>query len=192
MSSVRPSTLSGISEQMVVSHYENAYENGVRTLNAVRRELAALGAETPPYRLGGLKREELSLMGSVGLHELYFGNLGGDGKPNGSIVTLLAAEYGSLATWEEEFRQTGLSLGGGSGWVMVSYSPHDHAVHTYWSGDHTQNLAWGTPLLVMDMYEHAYAIDYGANAKAYIDVFFQNLDWDSVNQRAEQAQAGKA
>src|SRR5437867_8291240 len=74
---VRPSTLNGISEHMVVSHYENNYGNAVRALNAVRRELAALDAGTPPYRLRGLKREELSLMGSVALHELYFGNLGG-------------------------------------------------------------------------------------------------------------------
>src|SRR5262249_57442738 len=74
---VRPSTLSGLSEQMVVSHYENTYGSAVRTLNAVRRELAALDAATPPYRLHGLKGEELPLMGSVALHELYFGNLGG-------------------------------------------------------------------------------------------------------------------
>jgi len=67
---VRPSTLNGISEHMVVSHYENNYGNAVRALNAVRRELAALDAGTPPYRLRGLKREELSLMGSVALHEL--------------------------------------------------------------------------------------------------------------------------
>src|SRR5690242_17834269 len=78
---VRPSTLSGISEQMVVSHYENNYGNAVRTLNAVHRELAALDAGTPPHRLRGLKREELSLMGSVALHELYFGNLGGFRRP---------------------------------------------------------------------------------------------------------------
>src|SRR5215510_4744916 len=74
---VRPSTLTGISEWMIVSHYENNYGNAVRTLNAIRRELAAIDAGTPPYRLRGLKREELSLMGSVALHELYFGNLGG-------------------------------------------------------------------------------------------------------------------
>ena len=74
---VRPSTLNGISEQMVVSHYENNYGNAVRTLNAVRRELAALHTDTPPCHLRGLEREELSLMGSVALHELYFGNLGG-------------------------------------------------------------------------------------------------------------------
>src|SRR5215813_9942384 len=74
---VRPSLLNGISEQMVVSHYENTYGHAVRTLNAVRLELAALDTATPPYRLRGLKREELSLMGSVALHELYFANLGG-------------------------------------------------------------------------------------------------------------------
>jgi superoxide dismutase, Fe-Mn family len=85
---VRPSTLNGISEPMVVSHYENNYGNAVRMLNAIRRELAALDAGTPPYRLRGLKREELSLMGSVALHELYFGNLGGFRRagPNSGLV----------------------------------------------------------------------------------------------------------
>ena len=158
----------------------------------MEQQLGQMPKDAAPYQLGALKREELMATNSMILHELYFGNLGGDGKASGSIVPLLTAAYGSLAAWEQEVRQTGLSLGGGSGWVIVSYSPHERAVHTYWAGDHTQNLAWGMPLLVMDMYEHAYAIDYGANAKSYIAVFFENLNWDAVNQRAEQARAGAA
>jgi Fe-Mn family superoxide dismutase len=63
-------------------------------------------------------------------------------------------------------------LGGGSGWVMLIYNYRDNAVHSYWAADHTNSLAWGVPLLVMDMYEHAYAIDYGANAAGYIDALF--------------------
>jgi superoxide dismutase, Fe-Mn family len=78
---------------------------------------------------------------------------------------------GSIEAWEHDFRLTGMALGGGSGWVILNHTPHDDAVHTYWSGDHTQNLAWGTPLLVMDMYEHAYQMDYGANAKSYMTRF---------------------
>jgi superoxide dismutase len=133
---VRPSTLNGISEQMVVSHYENNYGNAVRTLNAVRRELAALDVGTPPYRLRGLKREELSLMGSVALHELYFGNLGGLraagpnsglGRPDwhevpDAFAAEIAADFGSASAWRREFVGTAQSLAGGSGWVLLTYS----------------------------------------------------------------------
>lgn len=184
-----PVKLKGLSDRLLTSHHDNNYAGAVKRLNLIQQQLGGMPKDATPYQIGALKREELIATNSMILHEFYFGNLGGDGKPSGQIVPLLTAEYGSLATWEQEFRQTGLSLGGGSGWVIVSYSPHERAVHTYWSGDHTQNLAWGTPLLVMDMFEHAYAMDYGANAKAYIDAFFQNLNWDAVNQRAEQSRA---
>jgi Fe-Mn family superoxide dismutase len=119
------------------------------------------------------------------LHEFYFGNLGGDGKAGGTIANLINSHYGSLANWERDFRLTGMSLGGGSGWVILNYSYRDNVVHNYWAADHTNSLAWGVPLLVMDMYEHAYAMDYGANAAGYVDAFFQNLKWDEVNRRAE-------
>ena len=133
---VRPSTLSGISEPMLVSHYENYYGNAVRTLKAVRRELAALDAGTPPYRLRGLKREELSLIGSVALHELYFGNLGGFrragpnsglGRPDwhdvpDAFAAEIAADFGSASAWRREFVGTAQSLAGGSGRVLLTYS----------------------------------------------------------------------
>lgn len=180
-----PASLKGLSEKLLTSHHANNYGGAVKRLNLIQQQLGTIAKDAPPYQVGSLKREELIATNSMILHELYFGNLGGDGKPSGAIVQLLTSEYGSLAAWEQEFRQTGLSLGGGSGWVIASYSPHARAVHTYWSGDHTQNLGWGTPLLVMDMYEHAYAMDHGANAKAYIDAFFANINWDEVNRRAE-------
>jgi Fe-Mn family superoxide dismutase len=182
-----PAKLKGLSDKLLISHHDNNYAGAVKRLNLIQQQLGGIPKDAAPYQLGALKREELIATNSMILHELYFGNLGGDGKASGPIVPLLTAEYGSLGAWEQEFRQTGLALGGGSGWVIVSYSPHEHTVHTSWSGDHTQNLAGGSPLLVMDMYEHAYAMDFGANAKAYIDAFFQNLNWDAVNQRAEQA-----
>jgi Fe-Mn family superoxide dismutase len=187
-----PTKLNGLSARLLISHHDNNYGGAVKRLNLIQQQLGSMPPDGPPYQLGALKREELIATNSMVLHERYFGNLGGDGKANGPLPALLSTTYGSLASWEREFRQTGLSLAGGSGWVIVAYSPHEQAVHTHWAGDHTQNLAGGTPLLVMDMYEHAYAIDYGANAKAYIDAFFQNLNWDVVNQRAEQALAGKA
>ncbi|MGH7787624.1 MAG: superoxide dismutase [Candidatus Binatia bacterium] len=187
-----PAKLKGLSETLLTSHHQNNYGGAVKRLNLIQQQLGGMPKDAAPYQIGALKREELIATNSMILHELYFGNLGGDGKPSGPIVPLLGAAYGSLAAWEQELRLTGASLGGGSGWVIVSYDPHARAVHTAWAGDHTQNLAGGTPLLVMDMYEHAYAIDYGANAKAYIDAFFLNLDWDAVNQRTERARAAAA
>ncbi len=93
---VRPWTLNGISERMIVSHYENNYGGAVRTLNAVRAELATLDGTAPGYRLRALKREELIAMNSVALHELYFGNLGGEGnKIPDHIRAMLEQHFGS-------------------------------------------------------------------------------------------------
>src|SRR5207245_1283534 len=113
-------------------------------------------------------------------------------KAGGPIEKRLATAYGSLARWEEHFRAVGASLGGGSGWTILDYNFHTGDVHTYWSGNHTQAAPFAAPLLVMDMYEHAYAIDYGAAAGKYIDAFFQNVNWDEVNRRLEKADKAAA
>jgi Fe-Mn family superoxide dismutase len=184
-----PAKLRGLSEKLLRSHHENNYAGAVKRLNLVQQQLGQLPKDAAPYQVGSLKREELIATNSMVLHEFYFGNLGGDGKPGGTIAELIKAHYGSVDAWEHEFRQTGLSLAGGPGWVILAFDPHQQAVHTYWSWDHTHSLAWGTPLLVMDMYEHSYAMDYGANARAYVDAFFENVDWDAVQRRAEDARA---
>ena len=196
---VRPSTLSGISERMIVSHYENNYGNAVRTLNAVRRELATLDAGTSLYRLRGLKREEVSLMGSVALHELYFGNLGGFrragpssglGRPDWHEVPValaaeIAADFGSASAWRREFVTTAQSLAGGSGWVLLTYSRGQKRFWNQIATDHTQAAVDAAPVLVLDMYEHAYQTDFGTNATAYIDTFFRNVNWEAVLKRIE-------
>lgn len=184
-----PSKLPGLSEKLLRSHHENNYTGAVKRLNLIQQQLGRVPKDAAPYQMGSLKREELIATNSMLLHELYFGNLGGDGKATGTIADMLKTHYGSLDAWEQEFRLTGMSLGGGSGWVVLAFDPHEKAAHTYWLGDHTHSLAWGTPLLVMDMYEHSYAMDYGANARGYVDAFFQNVQWDEVNRRAEQAKA---
>src|SRR5262245_15764462 len=167
---VRPSTLNGISERMVVSHYENNYGSAVRTLNAVRCELAALDAGTPPYRLHGLKREELSLMGSVALHELYFGNLGGFrragpnsglGRPDwhevpDALAAEIAADFGDADVWRREFVGTAQSLSDGAGWVVLTYSRRQKRLWNQIAMDHAEGAVNATPVLVLDMYEHAY------------------------------------
>jgi len=178
-----PSSLKGLSEKLLVSHHQNNYGGAVRRLNQIQQQIGNLPKDAQPYQIGSLKREELIATNSMILHEFYFGNLGGDSKPSGTIAQLITTRYGSSAAWEQDFRRTGMSLGGGSGWVILNYNYRDQVVHNYWAADHTVNLAWGVPLLVMDMYEHAYAMDYGANAGAYVDAFFQNINWDEVNRR---------
>ena len=116
------------------------------------------------------------------------GQSGGDGKTSGAVGDLLASTFGSLTRWEELFRATGMSLGGGSGWVALAYELTSSAVSIVWSGNHTQHRAASVPLLVMDMYEHAYQMDYGAATAKYIDAFFANLHWIEVNRRLERAQ----
>src|SRR5215813_2252136 len=196
---VRPSTLSGISERMIVSHYENNYGSAVRALNAVRCELATLDASTSPYRLRGLKREELSLMASVTLHELYFGNLGGFrragpnsglGRPDwhevpDALAAEIAADFGSAGAWRREFVGTAQSLAGGSGWVLLTYARRQKRFWNQIATDHTQAAVDAAPVLVLDMYEHAYHMDFGANATAYIDTFIRNIDWETVLKRIE-------
>jgi Fe-Mn family superoxide dismutase len=196
---VRPSTLSGISERMIVSHYENNYGNAVRTLNAVRRELAALDAGTSPYRLRGLKRDELALMGSVTLHELYFGNLGGFRRagPNSGLdrpdwhevpdtfAAEIAVDFGSASAWRREFVGTAESLAGGSGWVLLTYSRRQKRFWNQLATGEGQAAIDAAPVLVLDMSEHAYQMDFGTNATAYIDTFFRNINWEAVLNRIE-------
>jgi superoxide dismutase, Fe-Mn family len=187
-----PGKLTGISERMIVSHHDNNYTAAIKNLNKVEEQLAGTTKDTPGFLISGLKERELTFTNSMVLHEQYFGNLGGNGKAGGSIQQKLTASYGSFAKWEEHFRAVGLSLGGGSGWTVVDYSLLSGDVRTYWAGNHTQALAGGLPLLVMDMYEHAYAIDYGAAAPKYIDAFFQNVNWDAVNGRLDTAEKAGA
>jgi Fe-Mn family superoxide dismutase len=182
-----PTKLQGLSERLVRSHWENNYGGAVKALNAVEQRLAATLADPdlPPYLYGDWKREELVRTGSVVLHEHYFANLGGDGRPSGSAAALLKEWFGSVEAWEAEFRRTGMALSGGSGWVVLARNLQTGAVHNYWLWDHQHQPAMAVPLLVLDMYEHAYHMDYGAAAAKYLDAFFRNVQWDEVIRRVE-------
>jgi Fe-Mn family superoxide dismutase len=186
-----PAKLPGLSERLLISHWENNYQGSVKTLNAVRGRLAAALADkdAPPAIYGGLKREEAHRTGSVVLHELYFDGLGGDGQAGGRIKQAIDAAYGSFATWEAEYRRTAMSLAGGSGWTILSYNLHTGALCTSWSWDHMHAPAAGIPLLVLDMYEHSFHMDYGTQAAKYIDAWFANLNWEEVDRRYARAAA---
>lgn len=183
-----PSSLNGLSERLIRSHHENNYGGAVKNLNRVELELRQTNAETPAFVVAALRDRELTFRNSKSLHEAYFGNLGADGKCSGAVEKALAGAYGSLGRFEEHFRATGAGLGGWSGWVVLALELDTGALRTIGAGHHTQALAAGVPLLVMDMYEHSYQMDFGAAVPRYIDAFFNNVNWDKVNERMSRAE----
>ncbi|HEY6400285.1 MAG TPA: Fe-Mn family superoxide dismutase [Blastocatellia bacterium] len=182
--------LNGISEKLIKSHWENNYGGAVKALNVVEQRLGAMlgDKDLPAYVYGDLKREELVRTGSVALHEHYFANLGGDGKAGGDVLNAIKQNWGGYEQWEAEFKKIGSALGGGSGWVIFALNFHTGEPHNYWAWDHMHNAPFSRPLLVLDMYEHAYHMDYGAAAAKYIDAFMQNVNWQEVNRRFASAQ----
>ena len=185
-----PAKLNGLSERLIRSHWEN-HGGSVKALAVVKKQ-ALQNKDTPPYVYNDLKREHLMRTGSVVLHELYFDNLGGDGKADATARSALSDAFGAYDTWETEFRRIGLGLGGGSGWVMLGYNAHTGQVENYWLWDHLHGPPSTLPLLVMDMYEHSYQMDFGAAVAKYIDAFFQNLQWQAVGARLAAARTTTA
>jgi Fe-Mn family superoxide dismutase len=176
-----PSKMKGLSEKLLVSHHDNNYAGAVKRLNAITAQLASLDMATAPvFVVNGLKREELIAANSMIIHELYFDGLGGEGDPKGALAEAMARDFGSVARWKAEFAAVGRALGGGSGWVMLAWSPRDKRLVNTWAADHTMTLANGRPILALDMYEHAYAMDYGAKAAGYVDAFMQMVRWDNA------------
>jgi Fe-Mn family superoxide dismutase len=181
-----PKGLAGLSEKLLVSHHANNYTGAVKRLNAIEVQIAELPRDAAPFQMGSLKREALIAANSMRLHELYFANLGGTGV-TGGFASLAKEQFGSLEAWDHDFRLTGLSLAGGSGWVIATWDAEGGALHNVWAWDHAHSPAGGMPLLVMDMYEHAYQMDYGADAKRYVDAFFANLRGAEVDRRVAAA-----
>lgn len=184
----RPWLLNGLSLRLIESHYENNYGGALRRLNSITEKLESLDfATAPPYVVNSLKREELIALNSTLLHELYFASLGGDGTPTQALAQALTRDFGSVDRWRSEFLAMANGLSGGSGWVLLVYVPRDRRLMNQYASDHSLSIAGGIPVLALDMYEHAYHIDFGANSKAYIDAFMRNVDWKAVEGRYEDA-----
>src|ERR1043165_904925 len=184
----RPWTLSYLSVKLIESHYENNYGGALRRLNAITEQLESLDFDkTPGHVLNGLKREQLVALNSTLLHELYFAGMGGDGQLTKAMSEILARDFGSLDRWRAEFRAMGHALGGGSGWVVLTYVPRDGRLINQYASEHSQAISSGVPILALDMYEHAYHIDFGANSNTYVDTFMRNVDWKAVEERYEDA-----
>ena len=185
----RPWMLNGLSLKLVESHYENNYGGALRRLNAITEQLESLDfANTPGHVINGLKREELVALNSTLLHELYFASMGGEGQLTKGMAEVLTQHFGSLDRWRAEFRAMGYALGGGPGWVVLTYIPRDRRLINQYASEHSQSACSGVPILALDMYEHAYHLDFGANARAYVDTFLRNVDWPALEQRYRDAE----
>jgi Fe-Mn family superoxide dismutase len=189
---LKPQWMNGLSERLLVSHYENNYGGALRRLNAIRARLAALDwARTPVFEINGLKREELIAAGSVILHEIYFDSLGGHGdnpptglaEPPAGLAQALERDFGSVMAWRAEFTATAKAQAGGSGWAILAWSERLGRLVNQWAADHAHSLPGATPILALDMYEHAYHLDFGAKATAYVDQAMANLNWERIAAR---------
>jgi Fe-Mn family superoxide dismutase len=155
----------------------------VTRLGAIQGQLAHLDFATAPgFQINGLKREELLAMNSMILHELYFASLGvGGGSPGRALGRQIEADFGAYDRWRAEFVGMGTALGGGSGWVLLSWSPRAGRLVNQWAFDHTMTLADGYPLIALDMYEHAYQMDFGAKAGDYVNAYMGALNWSNAD-----------
>jgi Fe-Mn family superoxide dismutase len=179
-----PGSIPGFSEKLLTSHHDNNYVGAVKRLGAIEAAMSSLNPATAPgFTLNGLKREELIAWNSMILHEFYFANLGRAGTPAPKLQAALDVAFGGLGEWAAQFSNMGKALGGGSGWVILTYSHRDGRLMNQWAADHTMSLAASSPILVLDMYEHAYAMDYGAKAAAYVDAFMAAINWTAANER---------
>ncbi|MDX8512150.1 Fe-Mn family superoxide dismutase [Mesorhizobium captivum] len=184
----KPPRLDGLSERLLTSHYENNYGGAVRRLNAIERRLDDFDwTAAPVFDINGLKREELIAANSAILHEIYFDGLGGSGDAGGNLATALERDFGSVSRWRTQFAACAKAQAGGSGWTLLTWSQRHRRLMIQCGTDHTNFLAGSVPVLALDMYEHAYHIDFGAKAGAYVDAFMKNIHWDRVGVRFGQA-----
>ena len=177
--------LVGISKKQIEQHHDVLYRGYVNKLNEIESKLPT----APPAEANAtyslireLKREEVFATQAIRLHEGYFQNLGGDGAPKGAILDLIKKNLGSYEKWEEEFRALGIAA---RGWVVLAFDWADKKLHNYLSDIHSDGVWSCSPLLILDVYEHAYFIDYGTGRKAYIEAFMKNVNWEVVNQRVK-------
>lgn len=178
--------LKGISEEAISIHYSNLYGGYVKKWQEIQEKLHEADKESANAsfsELRELKLEETFTANAVLLHEAYFDILGGEdtGNPKGEIIKAIEDNFSSFEGWLREFKASGLCA---RGWVVLVYDFNDGKMYNYLMDWHSQGAIWGTvPLIVLDVYEHAYFIDYGSDRKKYIDDFFSNLNWDKINSK---------
>ncbi len=174
--------LDGISRETIEAHYR-LYQGYVAKRNEILGKLATvdLGTANQAYsELRSLKVELSFAIGGIKNHELYFEHLGGTGgDPKGAFGDLVARDFGSVAAWKADLKATGLA---GRGWAWTAYDWDERRLFNYIGDAQNSYPVWNaTPLVALDVYEHAYFIDFGTDRAAYIEAFFHNLDYGVVN-----------
>jgi Fe-Mn family superoxide dismutase len=188
----RPWTLNGITPQLIESHYQDNYGAAVARANIAGTELNSLDPAAPARALCRLKMEEAAALNAAMLHEVYFASLGGDGRVVPELMTAaLVNDFGSFDEWRREFEALALSLDGGAGWVLLTFSPRLSRLINQVVSDMSPILVGSIPVLALDMYEHAYHLDFGANIAAYVAAFMRNIDWTAAQTRYEDAMSVK-
>lgn len=184
-----PDRVKGLSADLLRNHHGKEYAEAVKRLNAIGEELAKLDfTETPAAKLAELKREEHSTYNSTILHEIYFDGIGeAPSQPSGLLAQAIGRDFGSFDRWKAEFIATGRALAAGSGWVILAHSPRDKRLFNHWAGDDSMAPAGATPILAMDMYQHAYDADYGSDVTKYIDAFVQAIKWTNAERLYREA-----
>lgn len=178
-------TMQGISKDEIEQHYGILYKGYVTKYNEIQNKLENVDYATANQSysdLRGMKTEETFCLNGALLHEWYFDNLGGKGgRPQGRILELIERDFGSVEKFETAFKATGLAV---RGWVVLAYQLDDQKLHIYGQDAHNVGVPWAAvPLLILDVYEHAYGVDYGVKRAPYIEAFMKNIDWNIVNQR---------
>lgn len=176
--------LPGLTERQLAEHHDVLYAGYVKKINEIRQKLKAVdraAANATFSDLRELKVEETFAMNGVVLHEGYFDNMGGKGAASatGKIQEWIERDFGSFDAWRQEFEAMGIAA---RGWVVLAFDMNDGRLHNYLCDVHNQGGVWNcVALLILDVYEHAYFLDYGTQRKKYIEAFMNTIDWEHVN-----------
>jgi len=186
--------LIGISDKAMAIHHDKLYAGYVAKVNEIAegtkelfdRSADPIGSANQTYsELRALKDGETFATNGVYLHEYYFNVLGGDGAPNGPLIDALIEKHGSFDRFTRVFSATGMAV---RGWVVLAWDTHLGRLKIYGADAHNQGGVWGAiPIIVLDVYEHAYFMDYGSDRKKYIEDFWKNLNWEAANAVYEHA-----
>lgn len=178
--------LDGITLNALSEHFK-LYEGYVKKVNEIQDKISTVDkskANSAYSEIGELKRQESFSINGVRLHEIYFDILGGDGKAEGEVVELIKRDFGSMQNWISDMTFFGLSS---RGWVITYYDLINKSFYNYSADSHNIGIITNAiPIIALDVYEHAYFMDYGTNRKNYIEAFFKNLNWNKIDKIAKE------
>lgn len=180
--------LDGISEKTMTEHYK-LYEGYVKKFNEISEKLTNADRESANQvysEIRALKTDLTFTVGGVKNHELYFGHLGGQGgEPTGELLKAIVKDFGSFEAWQTDLTATGLS---GRGWAWLAYDRDWKKLMNYLGDSQNTYPIWNAvPILALDVYEHAYFIDFGTKRADYIIAFYENLNWSVIEQNYQTA-----